>query len=54
MSIHTQKQIRTKIDGLRKYLKMHEGMVLDRQKIDSCNQFLVELEAEVRESKNSS
>ena len=54
MSMHTEQQIKTKIDGLREYLKMHEGMILDKNKIDSCNQFLVELEADFKKSKNSS
>ena len=52
--MHTDKQITQKFNGLKTYLEMQKGSYLTQDKIDNCIQFVTELEAELKASKNSS
>ena len=49
--MHTAKQRKTKINGLRTYLKMNLGQPLTQDKIDQCNQFITEIEREFNSKK---
>ena len=52
--MHTDKQITQKFNGLKAYLEMQKGSYLTQAKIDNCIQFVTELEAELKVSKNNS
>ena len=52
--MHTDKQIKQKFNGLKAYLEMQKGSYLTQDKIDNCIQFVTELEAELKASKNNS
>lgn len=52
--MHTVEETIQKLHGLREYLKKNFGQPLTQDKIDQCNQFITELEAEIKNTKNSS
>ena len=52
--MHTTEETINKLHGLKEYLKINFGQPLTQDKIDQCNQFITELEAEIKNTKNSS
>ena len=52
--MNTTEETIQKLHGLREYLKINFGQPLTQDKIDQCNQFITELEAEIKSVKNSS
>ena len=49
--MHTTEQTIGKLNGLKEYLKKNFGQPLTQDKIDQCNQFITELEAEFKSIK---
>lgn len=49
--IHSPKEIKTKLNGLRTYLKRNFGQPLTQDRIDQCNQFITEIEREFNSKK---
>jgi len=49
--IHSPKEVKTKLNGLRTYLKMNLGHPVTQNTIDQCNQFITEIEAELTPEK---
>ena len=49
--MHTAEETIQKLHGLRQYLQKNFGQPLTQDKIDQCNQFITELEAEIKNIK---